>query len=323
MTKVAIIGAAGYTGGELIRVIKDHPNISEFFAISESNGGKRISSVHEDVLDLDGKVFDDKFNPKNVDVVFLCGGHGDSNNLMKKHGLNINEVRIIDLSQDFRHKENSNGFIYGLSEVFRSEIITAKAVANPGCFATAIQLSLAPLAKLKKLNPDIHITAITGSTGAGQKPQATTHYSWRSNNISVYKPFEHQHLKEINETLSTLSNGDIGKMLFVPVRGPFTRGIISSIHLKIEDGLDFINSYYKEFYKGCKFVHVTDSEVHLKQVINTNNAVMSIRKHDEYVHITCCIDNLLKGASGQAVQNMNLMLGLEENAGLNLKSVYF
>ncbi len=321
MVRVGIIGAAGYTAGEALRILINHPEVEITFAQSSSNPGKPVWAVHKDLIGETDLVFTEP-NYTNTDVIFICSGHG-----LAKKFLDENEVpehvKIIDLSTDFRHKRPDNPFIYGLPEVNKEAIKKCSKLANPGCFATGIQLGLAPLANAGKIADDVHINAITGSTGAGQKPTPTSHFSWKANNISVYKAFEHQHLQEIGETMEQLQDGFSQTLNFVPVRGTFTRGILAMIHTKSDLTAEEATKLYEEFYADDPFTHVTDMNLDVKMVTNTNKCLIHIEKHSEYLFITTVSDNLLKGASGQAVQNMNLMFGLDETAGLRLKPIGF
>ena len=325
MIKAGIIGAAGYTAGELIRILIQHPEVTISYAHSNSNAGNPVSDVHKDLLGETNLIFTQDISYK-VDVLFLCMGHGKSVEFLSKNDV-PNSVKIIDLSTDFRHKANAkhNGrtFIYGLPELNKTAIQKAKNIANPGCFATCLQLGLLPLAAAGLLQDDIHINAITGSTGAGQSPSATSHFSWRNNNISIYKAFNHQHLKEITESVTQLQNNFDKAINFLPVRGNFTRGIFASIYTNTSIPLEEIQAIYSDFYEDAPFIHITDRSISLKEVVNSNKGVISIEKHGEKVLITSIIDNLLKGASGQAVQNMNLIFGLPETMSLGLKTVSF
>ena len=327
MTKISagIIGGAGYTGGELIRLLLLHPNVAIAFVQSNSNAGKPVFSVHTDLLGETQLAFTASHNA-NVDVLFLCGGHNAAREFMEQNNL-PEGITVIDLSQDFRHNAtNSIGnrsFVYGLPELNREEIKKAKSIANPGCFATAIQLALLPLASAHKLESEIHVNATTGSTGAGQALSSTTHFSWRDSNLSVYKAFEHQHVKEITESLTALQRGLSSEILFVPQRGNFTRGILASVYTKCSLTQEELTALYSSYYATHPFVVISGKEVDVKQVVNTNRCFLHVTKHGEYVLITSVIDNLLKGASGQAVQNMNLIFGLDEKAGLQLKPSAF
>ena len=321
MIKVGILGAAGYTGGELIRVLLNHPEAEIVFANSESNAGNLVSDVHEGLIGDTELRFTDEMPFDQVDVVFFCFGHGKSEQFLKEHTIPAN-VKIIDLAQDFRIKD-SHDFVYGLPEINKEEIINAKHVANPGCFATAIQLALLPAAKMGLLTKDVAVNAITGSTGAGQKPGATTHFSWRNNNLSIYKAFTHQHLAEIKQSLIQVQGALDADIDFIPYRGDFARGIFCTAVIKTEaDGSDVIAAY-KDFYKDAAFTHYTDKAIDLKQVVNTNKALVHVDVFEGKLLVTSAIDNLLKGAVGQAVQNMNLMFSIEETAGLLLKASAF
>ena len=322
MVRVGIIGGAGYTAGELLRVLLNHPDVEISFINSSSNAGKRISDVHQDLIGETELQFTNDFPFDKIDLLFLCSAHGDSLKFLESNSLPEN-LRIIDLSQDFR--DESNGFVYGLTDLDSNRIKNAKRIANPGCFATAIQLSLLPLAKEGLLpgNSDISITAITGSTGAGVKPSATTHFSWRDNNLSVYKPFTHQHLKEIRRTLEKLQPDFSGKINFIPVRGDFPRGIFAITTLDCSLTKEEVFKVYNNFYSTSPFVIVTDSPISLKQVVNTNKAIINLEVYEGKLLVTCAIDNLLKGASGQAVENMNLMMGFDRKEGLKLKPSSF
>lgn len=325
MLKVGIIGGAGYTAGELIRLLIHHPAVEIDFVFSTSNAGNKIYTVHQDLVGQTEQSFSDTIN-KDVDVVFLCLGHGNSTTFLKNNLFSDN-TKIIDLSNDFRLNDDSNfeekEFIYGLSELNKDDIEKASNIANPGCFATAIQLAILPLAKNGLLKSDIHINATTGSTGAGVSPSATTHFSWRDNNFSIYKAFTHQHLYEIGESLESLQNDFDKELIFIPNRGNFSRGIFASIYTNFEGSIEQANSIYEKFYEDAVFTHISKSPIHLKQVVNTNNCFIHLQKHNNKLLITSVIDNLLKGASGQAIQNMNLVFGLEEGLGLNLKATYF
>ena len=316
--KVGIIGGAGYTAGELIRLLINHSNVEISFVHSTSNTGNRIADVHEGLTGETDLIFTDKFALNEIDALFLCSAHGDSRKFIEAYSLS-ESLKIIDLSTDFRHKNSAGNFVYGLPELNKSSIQTASHIANPGCFATAIQLALLPLAANNLLKNDVHVNAITGSTGAGVKPSATTHFSWRAGNISIYKPFNHQHLQEITESLLQLQPGLTSKINFIPVRGNFTRGIFASVYTACELQQDIITKLYSDFYRDAAFTFVTDNNPDLKQVTNTNKCLVFPEKHGNQLLIISVIDNLLKGASGQAVQNLNLMFGLDEKAGLRLK----
>ena len=319
MIKVGIIGAAGYTAGELARILVNHPDAEIVWAQSTSNAGNKLCSVHEGLIGDTDLVFCDSADFSSVDVVFLCSGHGKSEAFWKENPA-PEGLKIIDLAQDFR--DEHDGYVYGLPEWQKDKIVSASKIANPGCFATGIQLALLPLASAGKLSSEVNVTAITGSTGAGVKPGATTHFSWRNNNISTYKVFEHQHLIEIRRDLG-LIQGNVPEINFVPVRGDFARGIFVSAHTECDLSIEEATAMYKEFYKDAAFTFVSDSPVDLKQVVNTNKCVLFLEKHGSKLVISSVIDNLLKGASGQAVQNMNIMFGLDEKAGLRLKASAF
>jgi len=321
MIKVGILGAAGYTGGELIRLLLNHPEIEVVFANSESNAGNPIAEVHEGLYGETELKFTDQMPFKDVDVVFFCFGHGKSEAFLKEHTIPEN-VKIIDLAQDFRIK-GDHDYVYGLPEINKDEIMKAQHVANPGCFATAIQLGLLPAAKMGLLKYDVSVNAITGSTGAGQKPGATTHFSWRNNNLSIYKPFTHQHLAEIRQSLIQLQGSLDVDIDFIPYRGDFARGIFATEVIRTKAYADEVIAAYKEFYKDAAFTHYVDKSLDLKQVVNTNKCLIHIDAFDNKLLVTSCIDNLLKGAVGQAVQNMNLMFGIDEHSGLNLKASAF
>lgn len=335
--RVGIIGSAGYTGGELLRILIFHPDVEIVFANSASNAGNKIYAVHNDLFGDTELEFSSDFH-SNIDVLFLCVGHGDARKFLEANPVDPS-VKIIDLSQDYRLRANTayqgRNFVYGLPELNRETIKSAHYIANPGCFATNIQLALLPLAAKGLLPDQIHINATTGSTGAGQKPGATTHFSWRNNNLSAYKSFEHQHLQEILESLDQLQNGFLPasqkslleraaeKINFVPQRGDFTRGIFSTIYLDSDLTEEEAYDLYDSYYASHPFTSVSKANIDLKQVVNTNKSIIHLEKHGNKLLILNATDNLLKGASGQAVQNMNLMFGLEERRGLNLKSVGF
>ena len=322
--KAGIIGGAGYTGGELIRLLIHHPDTSVSFIHSRSNAGKPVSSIHQDLLGDTDLKFSGEMND-DIDILFLCLGHGESKKFLTENKIN-DKIKIIDLANDFRlsqsSKLESRNFVYRLPELNRGKIKSANNVANPGCFATTIQLGLLPLAKAGLLN-EVYTTGITGSTGAGQSLSATSHFSWRANNIQAYKTLTHQHLGEIGESLKQLQpSGDIG-VHFVPWRGDFTRGIFISSQVHTDKTIEELNDLYKEFYTGHPFTHITKEQVFLKQVVNTNKCVIQLEKVGSILVVHSVADNLLKGASGQAVQNMNLMFGLNETAGFKLKANYF
>jgi len=322
MIKVGIIGGAGYTAGELIRILLNHPQAEIGFIQSSSNSGKPVSDVHDDLIGETDLIFTEEMPFSNVDVIFLCMGHGKSKEFMENNPL-PESLKVIDLSHDFRLKRDGNNFVYGLPELNRDKIKTAKNIANPGCFATGIQLAILPLAAAGLLNDEVHIQAITGSTGAGQKPTEISHFSWRNNNISAYKIMEHQHEGEILQSLKQLQPAFTSDFNFVPIRGNHTRGIFVTAYTHFEGSVEEANKLYKDYYSGHPFVFVTGNNPGMKQVVNTNKAVIYLEKHNNKLVIISITDNLIKGASGQAVQNMNLMFGLDETTGLNLKPVAF
>lgn len=323
--RAGIIGGAGYTGGEMLRILINHPNVDIQFVNSTSNAGNFISDVHTDLIGDTDLRFTNEI-PQDIDVLFLCVGHGDAKKFLEANPIS-ESIKIIDLSQDFRLKDNSQHatrkFIYGLPELNRDAIKTANNIANPGCFATCIQLGLLPLAAKGLINNEVHINATTGSTGAGQSLGATSHFSWRNNNLSIYKAFEHQHLNEIGESLLQLQPGLSDPLSFIPQRGAFPRGILAAMYLESDLSLEEAQSIYESYYADHPFTQVSRKNIDLKQVVNTNKALVHLEKHGSKLFIISIIDNLLKGASGQAVQNMNLMFGLEETAGLKLKAVGF
>ena len=325
MIKVGIIGGSGYTAGELIRILMFHPNATIDFVYSTTNAGKPLSIAHHDLMGDIEMNFTDQVNPK-VNVVFLCLGHGKSKAFLEQNQFS-NETKIIDLGNDFRltkdAKFDGKQFVYGLPELNKTTIQSANYIANPGCFATAIQLALLPLAKNGMLNDDVHINATTGSTGAGVSPSETTHFSWRNNNMSHYKAFEHQHLGEINQSIQQLQAGYPNELIFVPNRGDFARGIFATLYTKVEESLEDIVAKYEAYYADQPFVTVTTTNINMKQVVQTNKCIISLMKKGNRLLITSVIDNLTKGASGQAVQNMNLLFGLEETTGLHLKPCGF
>lgn len=320
MIRAGIIGGAGYTAGELIRLLLNHPETDIAWVHSTSNAGNPVSDVHGGLFGDTDMVFSDSYDLENVDVVFLCSGHGKSTEFWQQNAL-PDGLKVIDLAQDFR--DESAGYVYGLPECNRDRISGSRLVANPGCFATAIQLALLPLAAAGKLHGDVNVTGITGSTGAGVKPGATTHFSWRNDNLSVYKPFTHQHLKEIGMTLGQLEPGCDAQISFVPVRGDFPRGIFAVTTVTTDLGADEARKLYEDYYATAAFTHVMSRAVDLKQVVNTNKCLLQLEKNGDKLLIVSCIDNLLKGASGQAVQNMNLIFGLPEKTGLMLKPSAF
>jgi len=323
--KVGIIGSSGYVAGELIRCLLLHPKVEIDFLYSHSKSGQLATAEHQDLLGADELSFSNEINP-NVDVLFLCLGHGNSKHFLEQYTFS-QSTKIIDLSNDFRlkkdaHFENKN-FVYGLVDLNKEQIKNSKYIANPGCFATAIQLGLLPLAKSSLMKNDIHIHAITGSTGAGRSLKDTSHFSWRNNNLSIYKAFSHQHLGEINESLNQLQSDFSKEINFLPVRGDFTRGIFVSLYMKSDLSENELLELFQNYYQDSPFTHITDKTIHLKQVVNTNNCLIQIQKIDGKILITSVIDNLIKGAAGQAIQNMNLMFGIEETTGLKFKASYF
>ena len=312
MIKVGILGAAGYTGGELIRLLLNHPEAEIVFANSESNAGNLVSDVHEGLIGETDLKFTDEMPFDQVDVVFFCFGHGKSEAFLKEHTIPEN-VKIIDLAQDFRIK-GDHDYVYGLPEINKEEILQAQHVANPGCFATCIQVALLPAAYLNLLKEDVAVNAITGSTGAGQKPGATTHFSWRNNNLSIYKPFQHQHIAEIRQSLKQVQGYLDADIDFIPYRGDFARGIFCTAVVKTPAPIEDVIEAYQDFYRDAAFTHYSDKPLDLKQVVNTNKALVHVEKYGNKLLITSCIDNLLKGAVGQAVQNMNLMFGIDDES---------
>lgn len=320
MIKVGIIGGAGYTAGELIRLLINHPEVEVVFIHSTSNASNAVSDVHGGLIGESELRFTDSYDLNAVDLLFLCSAHGQSRKFWEENVAPAT-LKIIDLAQDFR--DESCGYVYGLPEVNRGRIATTSRLANPGCFATAIQLALLPLASAGLLTSQVHITAITGSTGAGVKPGATTHFSWRSDNISVYKAFEHQHLIEINRTIKGLQPSFESAINFVPMRGDFARGIFASVYTDCDLTAEQAVALYNDFYADAAFTFAVDRDIDLKQVVNTNKALIRVAKYGDKLHIVSVIDNLLKGASGQAVQNMNIMFGFDEKLGLNLKPSAF
>lgn len=347
--KAGIIGGAGYTAGELIRILLWHPNVKIEFIHSKSQFGKPIIDIHTDLIGETNLFFTNEFSAE-IDVLFLCQGHGHSKTFLEENKFS-KKLKIIDLSRDFRlgnqlrkkelvlqkayqrdysnqnqniiNKEFENDFIYGLPELNKKRIQSTQKIANPGCFATAIQLALLPLAQVNLLKNDIHIHAITGSTGAGQKPISTTHFSWRNSNVSIYKAFQHQHLDEIRQSLEFLQSDFESEINFLPVRGDFSRGIFASLYTKMEVKETYLKDLYEDYYKDHPFVILTNQNPNLKQVVNTNKCILYLEKQNGKLLIISIIDNLIKGASGQAVQNMNLMFDLEESTGLRLKAMAF
>jgi len=323
--KIGIAGGAGYTGGELLRILINHPQAEICWVHSHSNAGKPLADVHSDLFGDSDLKFTDSIS-QDIDVLFLCLGHGDAKKFLDSHEI-APSIKIIDLSQDFRLNTNAKhlgrSFVYGLPELNREAIKKAHNIANPGCFATCIQIGLLPLASVGLLTDEVHINATTGSTGAGQSLSPTSHFSWRNNNLSVYKAFEHQHLNEIGQSLNQLQNNFDQALNFIPQRGDFTRGIMASIYTETELSLDEAYDLYENYFKDHPFTHISKRNIDLKQVVNTNKAFIHLEKHGNKLFIISIIDNLLKGASGHAVQNMNLMFGLGETAGLRLKASAF
>ena len=322
MIKVGIIGGAGYTAGELIRLLLLHPEVEIKFIHSTSNAGNNITDVHGGLLGETDLVFTDELPFEKIDLLFFCTAHGDTRKFMDSHAL-PDELKVIDLSMDYRIKSNDHDFIYGLPELNRRNTCKSRYVANPGCFATCIELGLLPLAKEHLLKGDISVNAITGSTGAGVKPSSTTHYSWRDNNISIYKPFEHQHVPEIMQSIKQLQPDFDGSIDFIPYRGCFPRGIFATLVVKCDLDIETLYNLYTAYYERDSFTHVVERPIDLKQVVNTNKCLIHLEKHGDKLLITSVIDNLLKGASGTAVHNMNLLFGLAETVGLQLKPSAF
>jgi N-acetyl-gamma-glutamyl-phosphate reductase len=326
IVKVGIVGGAGYTAGELLRILLHHAGAMVVFVHSNSNAGNPIWQIHTDLLGETDLVFSDSMDFNAVDVLFLCVGHGDAKKFISENTF-PNSLKIIDLSQDFRWGANpsatESGWVYGLPELNRSQIETARRVANPGCFATAIQLGLLPLAATGALSDDVHVHALTGSTGAGQKPTTTTHFSWRNNNLSIYEAFSHRHLKEIGASVTFLQENFDHEINFLPMRGNFSRGIFASIYTKTSLCESDLKRLYQDFFADAAFTHVATANPDLKQVVGTNKCVIFVEKRGDKALIISMIDNLLKGASGQAVENMNLMFGLPQKTGLGLKSIGF
>ena len=322
MIKVGIIGGAGYTAGELIRLLILHPEVEIKFIHSKSNAGNRITDVHSGLLGDTDLMFTDELPFEEINLLFMCTAHGDTRRFLESHVI-PDELKIIDLSMDYRIKSHDHEFIYGLPELNRRNTCKSRYVANPGCFATCIELGLLPLAKAHLLKGDISVNAITGSTGAGVKPSATTHFSWRNNNISIYKPFEHQHLPEILQSVKQLQPDFDGDIDFIPYRGDFPRGIFATIVVKCDTDIETLYEMYESYYERDSFTHVVNRPIDLKEVVNTNKCLIHLEKHGNKLLITSIIDNLLKGASGQAVHNMNLLFGLAETVGLTLKPTAF
>ncbi len=321
MIKAGIVGGAGYTAGELIRILLNHPEVELDLVYSTSQAGKPVASIHQDLTGETDLKFSRNINSAD-DVVFLCLGHGNSKKFLDENNFS-EETVIIDLSNDFRLASEGNDFIYGIPEFNKKDIKKSKFIANPGCFATAINLAILPLAKAGKLFDDVHINAVTGATGAGVSHSDTTHFSWRDNNFSSYKEFGHQHLGEIKEQVKTLQLGFSSEINFIPNRGNFSRGIHCSAYTRFEGGLEDAKEIYQNAYKDAAFTHVSEEPLHLKQVVNTNKCLVHLQKHGNKLLITSVLDNLLKGASGQAVQNMNIHFNFPENQGLKLKANFF
>ena len=322
MIKAGIIGGAGYTAGELIRLLINHPAVKLKFVHSASNAGNKITDIHSGLYGETDLSFTGEITLDEIDVLFCCSAHGDTRKFLESQPI-PESLKIIDLSTDYRIAAPDNKFIYGLPELNREILRSAKYVANPGCFATGIQLALLPLATHALLNQAIHVNAITGSTGAGVKPAETSHFSWRNNNVSIYKPFTHQHLDEIKQSLTQLQPDMQSEIMFIPVRGNFSRGIFATVYTECHESQEDIVQFYQSYYKIHPFTFVTDKCPDLKQVVNTNKCLLHLQKHEDILLITSVTDNLLKGASGQAVQNMNLMFQLDETTGLRLKSNAF
>lgn len=322
MIKVGIVGGAGYTAGELLRLLVNHPDVEIVFINSSSHAGCPITDVHEGLYGDTDLTFTDQLPLDAIDCLFICSGHGKSREFMESHDIPAG-LKIVDFSQDYRLAAEGNDFVYGLPELNKAAICKAQHIANPGCFATCIQLGLLPLAANDLLKGEVVVNAITGSTGAGMKPGETTHFSWRDNNLSIYKPFVHQHLPEIKQSLKQLQKAFASDITFIPFRGDFPRGIFASILVDCNEELDTLYNRYKTFYQESPFVHVIENNIDLKQVVNTNKCLIHLERHEGKLLIASCIDNLLKGASGTAVHNMNLLFGLSESAGLKLKPSAF
>lgn len=321
MIQAGIIGGAGYTAGELVRILLRHPEVNLDFIYSTSQAGKTVSSIHQDLLGDTDLKFGDHINSE-VDVVFLCLGHGNSKKFLEEHSFS-ETTKIIDLSTDFRMNSEDHSFVYGLPEINKEAIENANFIANPGCFATAISLAIIPLAANGLLKDEVHVNAVTGATGAGTSLSDSTHFAWRDNNFSSYKSFEHQHLNEIGQSIKILQPDHAAEVNFIPNRGNFSRGIHATAYTNYSGSLENAIAMYSEFYKDASFTHLVEEELHLKQVVNTNKCLIRLQKFNNKLLVTSVIDNLLKGASGQSVQNMNLMFGLEESLGLQLKANYF
>ena len=322
MIRVGIVGAAGYTAGELIRLLVNHPDVEISFVNSSSHAGCPITQVHEGLYGDTDLTFTDELPLAAIDCLFICSGHGKSKEFMASHQI-PEKLKIVDFSQDYRLETEKNKFVYGLPELNKDAIAAAQYIANPGCFATCIQLGLLPLAANNLLGGDIIVNAITGSTGAGVKPGETTHFSWRDNNLSIYKPFVHQHLPEIKQSIAQLQNTFDSDITFVPFRGDFPRGIFASIIVNCNEDVEELYRLYDSFYQTSPFVYPIRTNIDLKQVVNTNKCLIHLERHGGKLLIASCIDNLLKGASGTAVQNMNLLFGLPETEGLKLKPSAF
>ena len=321
MIEAGIIGGAGYTAGELIRILLRHPGVNLNFIYSTSQAGKPVNTIHQDLIGETDLVFSGEINPE-ADVVFLCLGHGNSVKFLNDNKFS-DKTKIVDLSTDYRIAAEGHSFVYGLPEFNREKISNANFIANPGCFATTISLAILPLAANNLLQEDVHINAVTGATGAGTSLSETTHFSWRDNNYSSYKAFDHQHLGEINQSVKTLQPDFRSALNFIPNRGNFSRGIHCTAYTHFEGSLEEAKKVYQKAYEDAAFTYLTEEEVHLKQVVNTNKCLIRLQKFGNKLLITSVLDNLLKGASGQAVQNMNLMFGFPENQGLQLKASYF
>jgi N-acetyl-gamma-glutamyl-phosphate reductase len=320
--KVGIIGGAGYTAGELIRLLLNHPGVEIAFIHSGSNAGNKVADIHGGLTGETEERFTGECSLSGIDALFLCSAHGESRQFIGSREI-PGSLKIIDLSTDYRHRETAGAFVYGLPELNRVQIAGASRIANPGCFATAIQLALLPLASKRLLNDEIHVHAVTGSTGAGVKPASTTHFSWRDNNLSVYKAFNHQHLKEIGESILQLQAGFSRDINFIPIRGDFPRGIFANIYTRSDLLEEDAVQLYREYYRDAAFTFVCDKSPDLKQAVNTNKCLLHVEKHGNKLFVVSVIDNLLKGASGQALQNFNLMFGLDEKTGLRLKASAF
>lgn len=321
MITAGIVGGAGYTAGELLRILTRHPEVKLDFVYSTSQAGKSVTTIHQDLLGETGLSFTGNINPE-VEVLFLCLGHGNSVKFLNEYQFS-DKTKIVDLSTDFRDWEGDHSFVYGIPETNKTAIQNADLIANPGCFATAINLALLPLASKKLLHSDIHVNGVTGATGAGTSLSDTTHFSWRDNNFSAYKAFDHQHLKEVGQNIKLLQPDFNVPINFIPNRGNFSRGIHVTSYTKFDGDPEEAQKLYKDFYEEAAFTFVVDQDIHLKQVVNTNKCLLRVQKFGDNLLVTSVIDNLLKGASGQAVQNMNLMFGLEERTGLDLKANYF